>query len=151
MNISNKRFCYSPSLGHRHLQMCSWNCSYSGSQHHCQAQVFISMKCGLSGHPGVFWGLLSSEIVQQSETGPKFLLVNSPEGALTFILLGLCLWCTPEACPPSFKNSSSFFPSQKFHTKPYEIKDFRNKLWLIAKLNPEGDRSSDGSHSLLQN
>ena len=31
------------------------------------------------------------------------------------------------------------------------MKDFRNKLWLIAKLNPEGDRPSDGSHSLLQN
>ena len=132
--------------------MCSWNCSYSGSQHHCQAHVFISKKCGISGHPGIFSGLLSSEnVLQQSETGPNSLNCQFSWSCLNFIFLGLCLWCTPGAFTFSFKNCASFFQSQKFHTKPCEIKDFKNRLWLVAIMNTERHRSPEGSHSLLQN
>lgn len=78
-------------------------------------------------------------------------IVNSLEVALTFIFLSLCLWRTPGAFTFSFKNCASFFQSQKFHTKPCEIKDFKNRLWLVPIMNTERDGSPEGSHSLLQN
>lgn len=78
-------------------------------------------------------------------------IVNSLEVAFTFIFLGLCLWCSPGAFTSSFKTSASVFQSQKFHTTTCEIKEFKNRLWLVAIMNPERDRSSEGSHSLLQN
>lgn len=130
--------------------MCSWICSYSGSQHHCQAQSLYPRNVGSQATLASFEDSLVQKSFNNLRPALSPSIVNSLEGALTFILLGLCLWCIPEAWPPSFKNTSSFFPSQKFHTKPYEIKDFRNQLWLVANLNPEGDRSPEGSHSLLQ-
>lgn len=43
-------------------------------------------------------------------------ILNSFEVTLTFIFFSLCL-CTPRAFTFSFKNSTSFFQSQKFHVR----------------------------------
>lgn len=142
-------FCHPVSLGHRHLQMCSRNCSYPG--HSVTAMP-------MSFYPGNVATLESSEdsLVQKSffktvRLALTLPIVNSLEVALTFIFVGLCLWWMPGAFTFSFKNSAGFSQSQKFHTKTCEIKNFKNRLWLVAIMNPERERSSEGSHNLLQN